>query len=52
MQDLNSASKLNVDQTFLLRLHSLGRKQADAWLDRYFDDLGIRSTIDIRGTYL
>jgi NTE family protein len=41
-----------VDQAFLLHLHSLGRKQADAWLGRNFDDLGIRSTVDIRATYL
>jgi NTE family protein len=52
MQDLNSATKLNVDQAFLLGLRSLGRKQADAWLDHNFDDLGIRSTVDIRATYL
>jgi NTE family protein len=52
MQDLNSASKLNVDQAFLLRLHVLGRKQADTWLDSNFDNLGIHSTIDIRATYL
>ena len=52
MQELNGASKLNVDKAFLLRLHSLGRKAANAWLDRNFDDLGIRSTVDIRATYL
>jgi NTE family protein len=52
MQELNSASKLNVDQAFLLRLHSLGREQTEMWLDRNFDDLGIRSTVDIRTTYL
>jgi NTE family protein len=52
MKDLNSSTKLNVDQAFLLGLRSLGRKQAGAWLDNNFDDLGIRSTLDIRATYL
>jgi NTE family protein len=52
MQELSSASKLNVALAFLLRLRNFGREQAGAWLDRNFDYLGIRSTVDIRDIYL
>jgi NTE family protein len=52
MRGLGAASKLNPDREFLRHLHALGRKRADAWIDRHIDDLGIRSTIDIRTVYL
>ena len=52
MCGLGVASKLNADGEFLGRLHALGREQAQAWIDRHFDDLGVRSTVDIRATYL
>jgi NTE family protein len=52
MCGLGMASKLNADGEFLRHLHALGRGQAQAWIDRHFDDLGARSTVDIQAAYL
>jgi len=52
MRGLGAASKLNADGAFLSQLRALGRERAQAWIDRHFDDLGSRSTVDIRATYL
>ncbi len=52
MRGLGVASKLNADGEFLRQLHTLGRERAQAWIDRHFDDLGARSTVDIRAAYL
>jgi NTE family protein len=52
MRGLGAESKLNPDFEFLRRLHALGRERAHAWIDRHFNDLGVRSTIDIRAAYL
>jgi NTE family protein len=52
MCELGVATKLNADGGFLRQLRALGRERAQAWMDRHFDDLGSRSTIDIRATYL
>jgi NTE family protein len=52
MRALGVASKLNADGKFLGHLHALGRERAQAWIDRHFDDLGSRSTVDIQAAYL
>jgi NTE family protein len=52
MRGLGAASKLNADGGFLRQLCALGRERAQAWMDSHFDDLGSRSTVDIRATYL
>jgi NTE family protein len=52
MHELSSASKLNLNARFLSHLHSLGRKAAEAWIDRHFDELAVRSTVDIQTAYL
>ena len=52
MKELGVASKLNADWGFLTRLHEIGRERAQAWIDDHFDDLGVDSTVDIRGVYL
>jgi NTE family protein len=52
MQGLSSASKLNADWDFLIHLRDIGRERTQAWIDGHFDDLGVKSTVDIRGTYL
>ena len=52
MESLGVASKLNTDMDFLLYLKRLGRDTAARWLERNFDALGHRSTIDIRKTFL
>jgi NTE family protein len=52
MTGLGVASKLNADWGFLEHLHAVGRERAGQWLEASFDQLGRRSTIDVRGTYL
>ncbi len=52
MREFGAASKLNADVGFLRQLRALGRERAQAWIDHHFDDLGSRSTVDIRATYL
>jgi NTE family protein len=52
MRGLGAASKLNADGGFLRQLRALGRQRAQAWIDRHFDDLGSRSTVDIGAAYL
>ena len=52
MRGLGAASKLNADVGFLRQLREVGRERARAWIDEHFDDLGSRSTVDIRAVYL
>lgn len=48
LSPLGSSSKLNAEWDFLLHLRGIGQAAARRWLDAHFDDLGERSTIDIR----
>ncbi len=50
--DLSVASKFNTDWHFLLYLRDLGRGIADNWLKENFDDIGKRSTVDLRAEFL
>jgi NTE family protein len=52
MGRLGVMSKLNADWQFLAELKEFGRTHAEAWLDRNYENLGQRSTIDIAKTYL
>jgi NTE family protein len=49
---LHASSKLNTEREFLEALHSLGRAAADAWWLSHRADLGEKSTLDIRQTFL
>lgn len=48
MRDLDASSKLNAEWGFLLHLFEIGRDAAGKWLDAHFQDLGERSSVDIR----
>lgn len=52
LRDFTVASKLNPDWRFLTTLRDIGRRTADAWLDRTWDSLGVESSIDIGQRYL
>jgi NTE family protein len=52
MTKLGVSSKLNADWEFLTYLHDAGRETAETWLRANFDDLGARSSADIRDRYL
>ena len=49
---LNASSKFNAEWAFLLHLHDIGRKAAQGWLAEHVDDLGQRSTVDIKEMFL
>lgn len=48
MRRLDASSKLNAEWAFLQHLFEIGRETADRWLKDHFDDLGVRSSVDIR----
>jgi NTE family protein len=45
--ELDASSKLNAEWAFLTMLRDEGRRQAEAFLDAYGDDIGKRSTLEI-----
>ncbi len=48
---LGASSKMNAEWAFLTHLHDLGRETARAWMDRHFDDIGARGTVDLRAMF-
>ncbi len=48
MRPLGASSKLNAEWEFLKHLFEMGRDAAGQWLDRHFDDLGKKSSVDVR----
>jgi NTE family protein len=52
MKGLGVSSKLNAQWDFLLHLMSIGRDVAAAWLERNFDAIGDRSSVDIKAKFL
>jgi NTE family protein len=52
MSEFTVASKFDTDWTFLTHLRDMGRNAAALWLDGHFQDIGERSTVDIRAEYL
>ena len=45
---LTPASRLNTDFDFFEMLHRAGRRAGRRFLDQHFDDIGVRSTIELR----
>ena len=48
MRPLDASSKLNAEWAFLRHLFGIGRDAAQRWLRHHYDDLGVRSSVDIR----
>jgi NTE family protein len=48
MRPLDASSKLNAEWAFLRHLFGIGRAAASLWLRDHYDDLGRRSSVDIR----
>jgi len=46
---LSAASRLNTDFDFFEMLHRAGRRAGRRFLDQHFEDIGVRSTLDLRG---
>jgi len=47
MRPLDASSKLNAEWAFLRHLFELGRSAATVWLEKCYDDLGNRSSVDV-----
>jgi NTE family protein len=52
MKKLGVSSKLNADWGALTDLRDCGRERAGEWLEANYNDIGKRSTVDIRDRYL
>ena len=52
MESLGVTSKLNPDWSFMKKLRDVGRQSATEWLDSHFDDVGTRSSADIKASFL
>ncbi len=52
MTSLGVTSKLNPDWGFLKTLRDVGRASASKWLDEHFDDVGVRSSTDVKSAFL
>ena len=51
MRELDATSKLNAEWSFFLHLFDIGRDAAEKWLAAHFDDIGVRSTVDVRSMF-
>jgi NTE family protein len=52
IKNLNASSKMNADWDFFLFLKEIGRKTAEEWLNNHWDEVGVKSSIDIRKKFL
>ena len=52
LKDLSVASKMDTDWDFLISLRDLGRAEGENWIDRNYDAINERDTVDIRRDYL
>jgi NTE family protein len=52
LKRMSASSKVNAEWRFLTTLRDLGRDAADEWLQRHIDDVGVRSTVDVREMFM
>ncbi|MFO8005600.1 patatin-like phospholipase family protein [Thioalkalivibrio sp.] len=51
LKDLDASSKMNAEWDYLTHLKERGWSWAEGFLERHFDDLGVRSTFDLKGLF-
>lgn len=51
LKDLDASSKMNAEWSYLTHLKERGRAWAENFLARHFDDLGKRSTFDLKSLF-
>lgn len=51
LKDLDASSKLNAEWEYLLHLKERGWAWADRFLDRHYDDLGVRASFDVKDLF-
>jgi len=49
---MGSVSKFLIEPAYLDHLFQLGRLAAAKWLGSTFDDIGVKSSVDIRARFL
>lgn len=52
LDDLDVASKFNVDWPFLTNLRDRGRQSAEKWLEQHYSSIGEESTVNLRNEFL
>jgi len=52
LEDLSVSSKMNAEWDFLQHLHDVGYRATETWLDQNYDQLGSRSTLDVKSVYM
>jgi NTE family protein len=52
LDDLPLSSKFDTEWGFLTDLKERGRRAAETWLHAHFDDVGVRSSVDVRERFL
>lgn len=48
LAELTSATRMNAEWDFLLRLRDMGRAAAKRWLKRNYDAIGVQGTLDLK----
>lgn len=51
LKDLDASSKMNAEWDYLTHLKERGQAWAEGFLERHFDDLGNRSTFDLKSLF-
>jgi NTE family protein len=51
LKDLDASSKMNAEWDYLTHLKERGQAWAGGFLERHFDDLGVRSTFDLKSLF-
>ncbi len=51
LMKMGASSKMNAEWEFLTHLRDLVRSSSADWLDRHFNDIGQRSTVNLRTTF-
>jgi len=52
LKPLQASSKVNAEWRFLTHLRDIGRRAAEDWADAHFDDVGVRSSVDLRAEFM
>ena len=52
LHQMNASSKMNASWEFFTALHQVGRDEMDGWLKKHKQDVGKRSTLDIKENFL
>lgn len=47
-----ASTRMNTSWSFFVELRDAGREAAEAWLDRHYADIGVRSSVDLRYEFM